>query len=274
MLPRFNSLPRPLVMGVLNVTPDSFSDGAAFFAPADAIEHARRMVDDGADLIDVGGESTRPGAEPVAAEEEKRRVLPVLEAIAGKIGVPVSIDTWKAEVAAAALDHGAEIVNDISGGRMDPEMIPLVAERDVPIVLGHIRGTPADMQVDPRYDDVVQEVGDELEAHAVRAEEAGIARERILVDPGIGFGKKLEHNLSLLHHLGEFVARGRPVVLGVSRKKFIGQLLDNAPAHDRIEGTAAAVALAVAAGVAVVRVHDVKQMARVVRVASAIVRAA
>ncbi len=273
MLPRFRSLTRPLVMGVLNVTPDSFSDGGKYFRAKDAIERARQMVADGADLIDLGGESTRPGSEPVGADEEKRRVIPVLEAIAGKIGVPISIDTYKAETAAAALSAGAEIVNDISGGRMDPDMLTLVASRGVPIILGHIRGTPKDMQDDPVYVDVVQEVADELEGIAVRAEEAGIARENVLVDPGIGFGKKMEHNLSLLRHLGQIVERGRPVVVGVSRKKFIGVLLDNAPPDDRIEGTAAAAALCVAAGAAVIRVHDVRQMARVVKVASAIVGA-
>ena len=273
MLPRFRSLARPLVMGVLNVTPDSFSDGGKYFRAADAIERARQMVADGADLIDLGGESTRPGSEPVTADEERRRVLPVLEAIAGKIGVPISIDTYKAEVAGAALAAGAEIVNDISGGRMDPEMLSLVAAKNVPIILGHIRGTPREMQDDPRFQDVVQEVADELEESAVRAEELGIPRENVLVDPGIGFGKKLEHNLALLKHLGEIVERGRPVVVGVSRKKFIGMLLDNAAPDDRVEGTAAATALCVAAGAAVIRVHDVKQMARVVRVAAAIVRA-
>jgi dihydropteroate synthase len=257
-------------MGVLNVTPDSFSDGGKFFKASDAIDRARAMVAEGADLLDLGGESTRPGAEAVTAEEEKRRILPVLEAIAGKIGVPISIDTYKAETAAAALAAGAEIVNDISGGRMDPEMLALVAERGVPIVLGHIRGTPKDMQDRPVYRDVVAEVGDELEAAAARAEEAGIEKGAILVDPGIGFGKTLEHNLSLLKHLDDLVARGRPVVVGTSRKKFVGTLLDGAPPEDRVEGTAATTALAVAAGVAVVRVHDVKAMARVVRVAAAI----
>jgi dihydropteroate synthase len=272
MLPRFRSLPRPLVMGVLNVTPDSFSDGGKYFRAEDAIERARQMVADGADLIDLGGESTRPGSDPVTADEELRRVLPVLEAIAGKIGVPISIDTYKSDVAGAALAAGAEIVNDISGGRMDPEMLALVAEKDVPIILGHIRGTPRYMQERPQYRDVVAEVADELEESAVKAIELGLSPDHVLVDPGIGFGKLLEHNLALLKHLGEIVERGRPVVVGVSRKKFIGTLLDNAAPDDRIEGTAAATALCVSAGAAVIRVHDVKQMARVVKVAAAIVR--
>jgi dihydropteroate synthase len=231
------------------------------------------MVAEGADLIDVGGESTRPGADPVTAEEEKARVLPVLEAIAGVVGVPISIDTYKAETAAAALSAGAAVVNDISGGQMDPEMLSLVAERRVPVILGHIRGTPRDMQERPIYADVVAEVADELEGCAARAEEAGVAREDILVDPGIGFGKMFEHNLSLIHHLDELVSRGRPVVVGISRKRFLGQILDNAPPDDRLEGTSAAVALCVAAGAAVIRAHDVKAMARVVKVAFAIQRA-
>ncbi len=260
-------------MGVLNVTPDSFSDGGKWNDPQAAAERAFRMVEEGADLIDLGGESTRPGSEPVEAEEEKRRVLPVLERIAGKVGVPISIDTYKAETAAAALAAGAQIVNDISGGRLDPEMLAVVDEKGAPIILGHLRGAPKDMMEAPHFRDVVAEVADELEANAVRAEEAGILRERVLVDPGIGFGKTLEHNLKLLKHLHELVARGRPVVVGTSRKKFIGALLDGAPPEDRLEGTAASTALAVAAGVAVVRVHDVKAISRVVRVAAAIVNA-
>ncbi len=270
MLPRWNALPRPLVMGVLNVTPDSFSDGGAFSSPVAAIERARQMVEEGADLIDVGGESTRPGSDPVSAEEECRRVLPVVEALAGRIGVPISIDTYKAEVAAAAVAMGAEIVNDVSGGGLDPEMLPLLAETDKTIIIGHLRGTPKAMLEASPYADVVAEVADELEAAAARAEEAGVAAARILVDPGIGFGKRLPQNLSLLKHLPELVARGRPVVIGTSRKRFLGELLDGAPPHDRLEGTAATTALAVAAGVAVVRVHDVRAMARVVRVAAAV----
>lgn len=272
-LPRWNALTRPLVMGVLNVTPDSFSDGGKWNDPAAAEERARRMVEEGADLIDLGGESTRPGSDPVEVEEEKRRVLPVLERIAGKVGVPISIDTYKADTAAAALAAGAQIVNDVSGGRLDPEIVAVAADKGAPIILGHLRGSPKDMMDAPRFTDVVAEVADELEANAVRAEEAGVSRERVLVDPGIGFGKALADNLKLLKHLGELVARGRPVVVGTSRKKFIGTLLDGAPPEDRLEGTAASTALAVAAGVSVVRVHDVKAISRVVRVAAAIVNA-
>lgn len=272
-LPRWNALPRPLVMGVLNVTPDSFSDGAKFSSPAAAVDRAFQMVGEGADLLDIGGESTRPGAEPVSADEELRRVLPVIERLAGRVGVPLSIDTYKAEVAAAAVRAGASIVNDVSGGRLDPEMAWTVAESKAHWILGHMRGTPKDMQQDPVYKDVVAEVGDELMALAAVAEEKGVPSDTILVDPGIGFGKTLSHNLSLLKHLDELVGRGRPVCVGTSRKGFLGKLLGGAPPEDRVEGTAATAALAVAAGASIVRAHDVKAIARVVAVAAAVTNA-
>lgn len=272
-LPRWNALPRPLVMGVLNVTPDSFSDGAKFSSPAAAVDRAFQMVGEGADLLDIGGESTRPGAEPVSADEELRRVLPVIERLAGRVGVPLSIDTYKAEVAAAAVRAGASIVNDVSGGRLDPEMAWTVAESKAHWILGHMRGTPKDMQQDPVYRDVVAEVGDELMALAAVAEEKGVPSDTILVDPGIGFGKTLSHNLSLLKHLDELVGRGRPVCVGTSRKGFLGKLLGGAPPEDRVEGTAATAALAVAAGASIVRAHDVKAIARVVAVAAAVTNA-
>lgn len=272
-LPRWNSLPRPLVMGVLNVTPDSFSDGGKFSTPSAAVDRAFQMVGEGADLLDVGGESTRPGSDPVSAEEELRRVLPVIERLAGRVGVPISIDTCKSEVAAAAVKAGAAIVNDVSGGRLDPEMAWTVAETRAHWILGHLRGTPKDMQQDPVYTDVVAEVGDELMALAAVAEEKGVAADAILVDPGIGFGKSLEHNLSLLKHLDELVARRRPVCIGTSRKGFLGKLLGGAPPEDRLEGTAATTALAVAAGVAIIRAHDVKAISRVVAVAAAVTNA-
>ena len=272
-LPRWNALPRPLVMGVLNVTPDSFSDGGKFSSPAAAVERAFQMVGEGADLLDIGGESTRPGSDPVSADEELRRVLPVIERLAGRVGVPLSIDTCKSEVAAAAVKAGASLVNDISGGRLDPEMAWTVAETRAHWILGHLRGTPKDMQQDPVYKDVVAEVGDELMALAAVAEEKGVPADAILVDPGIGFGKTLDHNLSLLKHLDELVARGRPVCVGTSRKGFLGKLVGGAPPEDRLEGTAATAALAVAAGVAVVRAHDVKAISRVVAVAAAVTNA-
>ena len=272
-LPRWNALPRPLVMGVLNVTPDSFSDGGKFLSLAAAVERAFQMVGEGADLIDVGGESTRPGSEPVEAAEELRRVLPVIERLAGRVGVPLAVDTYKSEVAAAAVRAGAAIVNDVSGGRLDPEMAWTVAETKAHWILGHLRGTPREMQQDPVYKDVVAEVGDELMALAAVAEEKGVSRDAILVDPGIGFGKTLDHNLSLLKHLDELVARGRPVCIGTSRKGFLGKLLGGAPPEDRLEGSAATAALAVAAGVALIRVHDVKSIARVVSVAAAVTNA-
>jgi len=272
-LPRWNALPRPLVMGVLNVTPDSFSDGGRFLTAAAAVERAFQMVGEGADLLDVGGESTRPGSEPVDAAEELRRVLPVIERLAGRVGVPLSIDTTKSDVAGAAIKAGAAIVNDISGGKLDPEMAYVVAETKAHWILGHIRGTPRDMMDNPVYGDVVAEVGDELMALAASAEEKGVPGDVILVDPGIGFGKTLDHNLSLLKHLDELVGRGRPVCVGTSRKGFLGKLLGGAPPEDRVEGTAATAALAVSAGVSIVRVHDVKAMARVVAVAAAVANA-
>jgi dihydropteroate synthase len=260
-------------MGVVNVTPDSFSDGGRYLEPGAAIRHGLELVEEGADLLDVGGESTRPGAEPVPLEEERRRVLPVVEALAGRAGVPVSVDTTKAAVARAALDAGAAIVNDVSAGRFDPDMLPLCAERGAPVVLMHMLGEPRTMQRDPRYDDVVREVAAFLAARAEAALAAGVAVDRIVVDPGFGFGKTREHNLVLLRRLDEIVALGYPVLVGTSRKSFIGATLGGLPVEDRLEGTAATVALAVAAGASIVRVHDVRAMARVVRMVEAVLAA-
>ena len=212
-------------MGVVNVTPDSFSDGGAYLDAAAAVEHALRLAEEGADLLDVGGESTRPGAEAVGAEEERRRVLPVIEGIrAAGVAARISVDTSKAAVAAAALDAGADYVNDVTALRADPELAALVADRGVDVCLMHMRGTPRTMQDDPRYDDVVDAVKAFLEERMAAAVRAGIAEERIELDPGIGFGKTLEHNLELIDRLGEIVALGRPVVLGTSRKAFLGRI--------------------------------------------------
>lgn len=260
-----------LVMGVLNVTPNSFSDGGRFLDRRAAIRHGLELWAEGADLVDVGGESTRPGSEGVPAGEELGRVLPVVEALAEE-GVVVSIDTTKPEVAGPALEAGAAVVNDVAA-LGDRAMAGLVAELGAGLVLMHMQGTPRTMQEDPRYDDVVGEVRDFLVARAREAEAAGIPPERICIDPGIGFGKLLEHNLALLAHLGELVDTGYPVLVGTSRKSFIGRILDGARVEEREEGTAATLALAVAAGAAVVRVHDVAAARRVVRVADAIVRA-
>lgn len=248
------------IMGILNVTPDSFSDGGRHFDYSIAVEHAKRLVQDGADIIDVGGESTRPGAEPVTLEEELRRTVPVIEKLAGEFDVPISIDTYKPEVARRALDAGALMINDISGLR-DDEMIALAAERSVPVVIMHMQGTPRDMQLNPAYGDVVAEVIDWLDAQAEKAIRGGLSRDKILIDPGIGFGKNLEHNLEILRRLSEFRSLGYPIVLGTSRKSFIGSILD-LPAEERVEGTIATVVHGITQGAAIVRVHDVKEAAR------------
>lgn len=256
-------------MGVLNVTPDSFSDGGLFVDPERALDQARRMTEEGADLIDIGGESTRPGAASVSEREELRRVLPVIRLLRRKLPVPISIDTTKAAVAAAALDAGAEIVNDVSAGSGDREMIPLIARTGAGIVLMHRRGTPRTMQRQPRYRDVVAEVRRTLAERIEIALAAGIRRESIAVDPGIGFGKTVDHNLALLAGIQELVGLGVPVVVGVSRKSFLGEILGVA-VQDRVEGTLAASLIAVAGGARVIRVHDVLPTVRALRVAEAI----
>jgi dihydropteroate synthase len=260
---------RTLIMGIVNVTPDSFSDGGAFLDPGAAIEHGLRLAAEGADILDVGGESTRPGAAPVPAEEELRRVVPVVRALAARGAVPVSVDTTKAAVARAALEAGAALVNDVSALRFDPALGPLVAASGAALVLMHMRGEPRTMQADPRYDDLVAEVADELGAALARAAAAGVDPARTLVDPGIGFGKTLEHNLALLDRLEALAALGRPVLVGPSRKAFIGRLT-GAPPEGRVEGTIAACCLAAARGAHAVRVHDVAAVRRALAVADAI----
>jgi dihydropteroate synthase len=264
----FDLSARAVVMGIVNVTPDSFSgDGRGAEA---AIAHALAQVDAGADVLDVGGESTRPGAERVDSAEEIRRVVPVIAAVRARTKVPISIDTVKADVAREALDAGATIVNDTSGLRFDPAMAPLCARRGAAVVVMHMRGEPRTMQVDPRYDDLVGEVRAALAESVAAAEAAGIPRARIAVDPGIGFGKTFDHNLTLIARLGELRDLGCAVLVGPSRKAFLGALLGGAPPGERTWGTAAAVAAAIVLGADVVRVHDVAEMARVARVASAI----
>jgi dihydropteroate synthase len=263
---------RTLVMGVVNVTPDSFSDGGRFLDADAAVGHALVLVEDGADVVDVGGESTRPGSDPVTVEEERARVVPVIERLAAAHpALPISIDTRKPEVAEAALGAGACIVNDVSGGRSEG-MFEVVREAGAGMVLMHMLGEPKTMQEAPRYDDVVADVKEYLRERIEAAEFAGIPAEALCVDPGIGFGKNLEHNLALLRGLGALTDLGRPVLVGPSRKRFIGTILD-LPEDERVEGTAGAVAWAVAQGANLVRVHDVKQIVRVVRVVDAIVRA-
>ncbi|UCE47418.1 MAG: dihydropteroate synthase [Phycisphaerales bacterium] len=258
-----------LVMGILNVTPDSFSDGGKFLDTRKAAAHALKMVEDGAAIIDVGGESTRPGSAPVSAQEQIDRVAPVIEEISKRTDVPISVDTHDSEVARAALDAGAAIINDITA-LGDERMSQLDAERQVPVVLMHMQGTPATMQVEPKYEDVVGEVLDFLLERACRAERAGVSKEMIFIDPGIGFGKNLEHNLLLLKHIDRFVATDYRVLVGTSHKSFIGKITGKENPSERIYGTAATVALCAAAGVSVVRVHDVCEMVDVVTLANRI----
>jgi dihydropteroate synthase len=257
------------LMGILNVTPDSFSDGGLHTGRASAVRRALQMVDEGADVIDVGGESTRPGADPVSVSEELERVIPVIAEVVDQTGVAVSVDTTKSEVARAALEAGAVIVNDVSALRFDPGMTGLVAESGAGVVLMHMLGEPRTMQASPTYANVVDEVRSALLGWAGGAEDQDVERDRIVIDPGIGFGKTREHNLTLLKSLESLTGAGYPVLVGPSRKSFIGATLD-LPVDDRLEGTAAVVAWVVAAGARIVRIHDVKEMARVVRMVEAI----
>ena len=267
------SLEQPIVMGVLNVTPDSFSDGGLWIEPKAAVEHARQMVADGAALIDVGGESTRPGATPVEEDEELRRVIPVIEALADDPGVPISIDTRKPAVARRALEAGAVIVNDTNGEANDGMMTDVVVGMGAGVVLMHSRGTPDTMREMNQYGDIVADVCRFLLAWAQRLESAGVPSEAIVLDPGFGFAKSPPQNLELLERLDEVVDLGYPVLSGTSRKSFIGAVLD-LPESDRLEGTAATVAWAVSEGARILRVHDVKEMTRVVKMATAIAGAA
>jgi dihydropteroate synthase len=265
----------PCIMGIVNVTPDSFSDGGRFAESAAAIAHGERLVEEGAAIVDVGGESTRPGSAPVAIGDELRRVVPVIEGLRDALGpgVPISIDTTKADVARVALDAGATIVNDVTALRGDPGMAPLVAEAGCPLCLMHMLGEPRTMQDDPRYGDVVSEVCAFLEERLAAAVAAGVAEEAVLLDPGIGFGKTLEHNLALLAALDRIVALGRPVVLGASRKRFLGAVLGIEQADRRVAGTVATTVLGLTQGAAVFRVHDVRENAEALAVARAIVAA-
>lgn len=250
---------RALVMGIVNVTPDSFSDGGLFASPEEATAHGLRLVADGADILDVGGESSRPGAQPVSADEELRRVLPVVRELAARTSVPISVDTTKAAVADACLAVGAHIINDITALEGDPDMAAVVARRRAGVVLMHMQGMPQTMQIAPHYDDVVTEVVGYLEARLHATAAAGIEAGRVAIDPGIGFGKTVDHNLQLLHRLGEFQRLGRPLCLGVSRKGFLGKLLGR-PAAERLAGSLAVVCQAVTRGGAqIVRVHDVRE---------------
>ena len=262
---------RTHVMGVINVTPDSFSDGGQFFEKERAIEQALQLAGDGADLIDIGGESTRPYAKGISGDEEMGRVIPVIEALKKELRIPISIDTLKAEVAREALHCGASMVNDISALRSDPEMAGVVAQAGVPVILMHMKGTPADMQVHPTYDDVASEVITFLRNAMDQAVKSGVRRERIIVDPGIGFGKSFDHNLELLKELSRLQCLDAPILVGSSRKAFIGRILDK-KVHERDTGTMATVAAVVMNGAHIVRVHNVKQAVETVKVVDAIKR--
>jgi dihydropteroate synthase len=258
---------RTHLMGILNVTPDSFSDGGRFFDFDRAVARGREMAAQGADILDIGGESTRPGADAVSEEEEIRRVVPVIERLREELEIPLSIDTYKSDVARAALKAGACIVNDISGLTYDPKMIDVAREHEATVILMHILGTPKTMQLNPTYKDVVVEVRDFLEKQSSMARSGGISQ--IIVDPGVGFGKDLGHNLELIRHLGAFTRLGFPVLVGPSRKSFIGKIL-NLTVDQRLEGTAAAVTACILRGANIIRVHDVKEMKRVALVADAL----
>ncbi len=255
-----------LIMGILNVTPDSFSDGGRYLDKDAARKRALEMENSGADIIDIGGESTRPGAESVELEEELERTIPVIEAVREETEVPISIDTYKSEVAKEALDAGADIVNDISALRFDPDLGRLVAERDVPVILMHMQGEPRTMQENPTYEDPVEDIIEFLEGRINRAVELGISREQVVIDPGIGFGKKYEDNYEILRRLEEFRALDLPLLLGTSRKSFLGETLDS-PTGKRLEGTIASNVVGVLKGAKVLRVHDVREVHRAVQVA-------
>lgn len=261
---------RTHIMGILNVTPDSFSDGGNFYEVEQAVARGIQMAAEGADIIDIGAESTRPGAEPVSTEEELNRLLPVLKQLLRATTVPISVDTYKSAVAEAALKSGAHIINDISGLRFDPRMTEVIARYQAPVVIMHIKGEPKNMQIDPHYEDVMGDIASYLAESIRLAELAGIKKENIIVDPGIGFGKRLEDNYEIIRRLSELKNLGCPILIGPSRKSFLGKVL-NLPPAERLEGTMAAVALAIHNGADIVRVHDVTAARRVCQIADMII---
>ncbi len=269
---RFDFSQKTYVMGILNVTPDSFSDGGLFFNEQNAVEQAVRMVLEGADIIDIGGESTRPGADPVSIKEETKRVVPVIKALLKRVKVPISIDTCKAEVADEAISAGASIINDISGLRFDKGMAGVTARHKVPVVIMHIQGTPGNMQKKPVYKALIPEIMDYLREGIDIALKAGVSDDMIILDPGIGFGKTVEHNLEIINRLDEFKGFEKPILLGPSRKSFIGKLLGDLPVTERLEGTAAAIAIGISKGANIIRAHDIKEMSRVAKIADEITR--
>jgi dihydropteroate synthase len=259
------------IMGILNVTPDSFSDGGLYSDLPAAVSRAQQMVVEGADIIDIGGQSSRPGSEPVSETEERRRVVPVVEAVAKSVPAIISVDTYRAEIARAALDAGAHLINDISALRFDPALTGVVASHRASLILMHMQGMPRTMHLNPHYDALIDEVFDFFRERLSTAQAGGISADRLLIDPGIGFGKGARHNLDLLEKLQQFQALGYPIVVGTSRKSFIGRIL-GVDVHERLEGTAATVATAIAQGADIIRVHDVQAMVRVARIMDAMVR--
>ena len=260
-----------VVMGVLNLTPDSFYDGGRYTREAQALRRVEEMIGEGADIIDVGGESVRPGAEPISLDEELSRVIPVIEKVRRLFPITISIDTYKAEVARQAIEEGAEMVNDISGLRFDPDLRKIVAGYGVPLILMHIKGTPKNMQDNPRYHSLMEEIISYLRKSIKLAEESGVDPARIIVDPGIGFGKTTAHNLEILRRLEELKSLGKPILVGLSRKSFIGNVL-GLPQEERLEGGLAATSMAVSGGARIVRTHDVKPTRRAVDMVQAILR--
>ncbi len=270
---------RTYIMGILNRTPDSFSDGGRFMREEDAVERVLEMTSKGADIIDIGGESTRPGAEPVAIDVELERTIPIIKKVAREIDVPISIDTHKSEVARAALKNGAAIINDITGLRGDPRMREVAADFDVPVVIMHIKGAPRTIQINPQYNSLIDDIIESLKESIELAGKAGIDENKIIIDPGIGFGKTVEHNLEILNNLGSFKILGRPILVGVSRKSYIANTLkenrissEDIEGSGRLMGTASSCAISISKGANILRVHDVKEMVQVARIADAIAR--
>jgi len=268
---KYNFSERTHIMGVLNVTPDSFSDGGKFLSLDKAIAQALKMVEEGVDIIDIGGESTRPGSQPVTLKEETQRVIPVIETLVKKIQIPISVDTYKSQIALKAMEAGAELINDISGLRFDSEMVKLAAKYNVPVVIMHIKGTPQNMQENPYYENVIKEIKDYFEERISFADSMEIKEENIILDPGIGFGKRFEDNLAILKNLKEFKKLDRPILVGLSRKSFIGKILD-LPVEERLEGSLGALACSIMQGANIARVHDVKESVRVAKVVDAILK--
>jgi len=256
---------RTYIMGILNVTPDSFSDGGRYLETDTALAHALRLVSEGADIIDIGGESTRPGAEPISLDDELARVIPVIEKLRGECQIPISIDTYKSEVARAAIDKGADLINDISGLRFDPVMAKTAASLGVPVAVMHIKGKPRSMQIDPTYENLIEEIYSYFEESIRIARTAGVSRENIIVDPGIGFGKTFSHNFSILRHLRHFTELGVPILVGASRKAFLGSV-SGTNAGNRVEESLAAAVIAAANGAHFIRVHDVAATKRALRI--------